>query len=105
MNLKEELLYELNLVQNTKFNESNTLTNNTYFLDKDILLKENKSGDARIPFTKDGLTLWIHQNGNISLNESNFFIISESLEGESNFLSLFLGIENKDKYNPDSLFE
>ena len=105
MNLKEELLHELNLVQNTKFNETNTLTNNTYFLDKDILLKENKSGDARIPFTKDGLTLWIHQNGNISLNESNFFIISESLEGESNFLSLFLGIKNKDKYNPYSLFE
>lgn len=105
MIFKEEVLDELKKIENFKADKSNTLTNNAYFLDDDILLKENKSGDARIPFTKDGLTLWVHQNGNISLNESNFFLISEALEGETNFLAFFLGLKKKDKYLPISLFE
>lgn len=106
MTLKEEILSELNLIKNTKFDETNVLTNNVYFLNGDILLKQNKCGDARIPFTKDGLTLWVHQNGNISLNESNFFLISEALEGETNFLAFFLGIKkDTNKYLPISLFE
>ena len=90
MNFKEEVLRELDLINNAKFDESNKLTNNAYFLDNDILLKENKCGDARIPFTKDGLALWVHQNGNISLNESNFFLISEALECDNNFFAFFL---------------
>ena len=105
MNFKEEVLRELDLINNAKFDESNTLTNNAYFLDNDILLKENKCGDARIPFTKDGLALWVHQNGNISLNESNFFLISEALECDNNFFAFFLGEKEGDEYLPTSLFE
>lgn len=105
MDFKEEVLYELDLISNAKFDESNRLTNNAYFLDADILLKENKSGDARIPFTKDGLALWVHQNGNISLNESNFFLISEALESENNFFAFFLGEKEGERYLPTSLFE
>ena len=105
MNFKEEVLRELDLINNAKFDESNKLTNNAYFLDNDILLKENKCGDARIPFTKDGLALWVHQNGNISLNESNFFLISEALECDNNFFAFFLGEKEGDEYLPTSLFE
>lgn len=31
MNFKEEVLRELDLINNAKFDESNTLTNNAYF--------------------------------------------------------------------------
>lgn len=105
MEFNKEIKKILKEIKNTKFDETNTLTNNTYFLEKSILLKQNKSGDARYPYVRDGRALWVHQNGNVSFNESNYFIISEALEGERNFLSFFLGLEKNDGFLPISLFE
>lgn len=105
MEFNKEIKQILKEIKNAKFDETNTLTNNAYFLKDSILLKENKNGDARYPYVRDGRALWVHQNGNISFNESNYFIISDALEGEKNFLSFFLGIKKGDEFLPVSLFD
>lgn len=75
------------------------------FLDEGIFAIDDKRSDSRYPYVKDGMTLWAHQNGKIHLNESDFFILPETTEGENSYLSIFLGIKGNDKYIPTSLFE
>ena len=83
----------------------NKLPSSCYFLKDGILSLPSFSSLCRKPYSNDGLTLWAYQNGKISLNESSYFIIPETIDGESNFLSFFLGIKKKNEYLPFSLFD
>ena len=101
--MEKEIIKLLNSTK--KLKKAVKFTNNCYEIDNDIFCFENRLGDARYPYVVNGKTLWAHQNGKISFNESNYFIIPETIEGETNFLSFFLGIKRDGKYIPFSLFE
>ena len=98
----KSLLVEIEKSINT--NEGR-ITNNCFFLSDGILSLENEKGSARHPYQNDGMLLWANQNGKISLNDGSFYLIPESLEGESNALAFFLGIKEGNNYKPYSLFE
>lgn len=102
MNLTETVKRVKEEIQKGK---KEAITNNCYFLKDGVLSLRNDLGDARHPYVVDGLTLWTHQNGKVSLNEGDFFLLPESLDGESSHLSFFLGKKNKKGYEPTSLFE
>ena len=80
-----------------KPNSSNSLPENVYFLNDDLILcKDRNYGDSRYPYTNDGLTLWAHASGNIQVNESNFFVFGPTLEGKQPAASFFGGVKNND---------
>ena len=101
--MEKEIIKLLNSTK--KLKKAVKFTNNCYEIDTDIFCFENRLGDARYPYVVNGKTLWAHQNGKISFNESNYFIIPETIECETNFLSFFLGIKRDGKYILFSLFE
>ena len=93
----KSLLVEIEKSINT--NEGR-ITNNCFFLSDGILSLENEKGSARNPYQNDAMLLWANQNGKISLNDGSFYLIPESLEGESNALAFFLGIKEDKVYLP-----
>lgn len=101
MTFNEEVLYLYNKIINFKPGENNTLPENTFFLDDDLILcKDRKYGDSRTPYTNDGLTLWAHASGNLSVNETTFFIFNPTLEGKQPSVTFFGGVKNeKDEYD------
>lgn len=74
-----------------------------YLKNNNILALRNPIGDSRYPYTADGLTLWAYASGNISINQSNFFIIPPTVEGKEPYINFYGGIKNKDKYDVFSL--
>ena len=105
MTFKEEIDRLLSIDSNLNKYDQYKITNNCYLIDGGRLCYDFKYGDTRFPYAVDGKTLWCHQNGNISLNESSLFTIREVLEGETNSLAFFLGINNGETYDFHSLFE
>ncbi len=106
MNLLEEIKHIKSLLADKKTYTSkhNKLNENTYFLDDEYILNGYRShGDSRYPYTKNGLTIWAHSSGYISINESNFFVIPPALEGKEPFLNIYSGIKNKKKYEINSI--
>ena len=83
-------------IKQTLVSEKNKLPSNCYFLDEyTVLALENLRGDSRHPYTRDGLTLWAYSSGYITLNEGNFFVIPQTLEGKEPYLAYFGGYKNK----------
>ena len=77
-----------------------TLPSSCFFLNEDdVLSLPNNRGDARHPYTRDGLTLWAYSSGYITINESNFYIIPLTLEGKEPYLAFFGGKKNKKGYD------
>ncbi len=101
MNIYQELLNNFSSLKEKADKEKN----HYLFWNNGIFLTKDKSSDARYPYVKDGMVLWAHNNGKIHLSESDFFFLPETVEGETSFLSFFLGIKKKDSYLPVSLFE
>lgn len=79
--------------------------NHYLFTDDGIFLTRDRRSDARYPYVRDGRVLWAHANGKIHLSESDFFLIPETNEGETSFLSFYLGIRKGDSFVPVSLFD
>lgn len=76
--------------------EDNSLVSNCFFLKNgNILALRNPYGDSRCPYSIDGLTMWIYASGNISINQSNFFVIPPTVEGKEPYINFFGGIKNK----------
>ena len=76
--------------------EENSLVSNAFFLKNgNILALRNPYGDSRYPYSIDGLTMWIYASGNISINQSNFFIIPPTIEGKEPYINFYGGIKNK----------
>lgn len=75
------------------------------FLEEGIFSADDPLSDARYPYVCDGMTFWAHQNGKNHWNDSSFFLLPETTEGEATNLSFFVGIKNeKGMYDPFSLF-
>ena len=75
-----------------------------YFLDRDtILCYPRGSGDSRYPYGTGGYTLWAHSSGNLSINESTFYVVQPSDEGKEPYLAFFGGIKTGDTYTPVSV--
>lgn len=83
---------------------SSFLNEQCYFLKNgNILAFRNPIGDSRYPYTVDGLTLWAYASGNISINQSNFFLIPPTVEGKEPYINFYGAIKNKDKYEVFSI--
>ena len=90
--------------KNIYTSRQNKLNENTYFLDEEYILNGYRShGDSRYPYTNDGLTIWAHSSGYISINESNFFIIPPALEGKEPFLNIYAGLKKNNEYEINSI--
>ena len=75
-----------------------------YFLDRDtILCYPRGTGDSRYPYGTGGYTLWAHSSGNLSINESTFYVVQPSDEGKEPYLAFFGGIKTGDTYTPVSV--
>ena len=95
MEIKEIKFLYRKIKQELKL-EKGKLPSHCYFLSKeDVLALPNPYGDARHPYTNDGLTLWAYSSGYITINETNFYIIPMTLEGKEPYLSFFGGLLNK----------
>ncbi len=101
MNIYQELISQFTTLKEKADNEKN----HYLFYKNGIFLTKDKRSDARYPYVKDGMVLWTHANGKIHLSESDFFLIPETVEGETSFLSFYLGIKEGKNYLPYSLFE
>ena len=85
--------------------EERSIQGKCHYLKNDVILcLPNPYGDIRYPYSKDGLTLWAYASGNISINESNFFVVPLTDEGKEPYLNFYAGLKNKkDKYDIYSL--
>ena len=84
MDLRTEILNIYSQIKNFKASKNNSLPENTYFLNDELILcMDRKYGDSRYPYSVDGFTLWAHASGNIAVNESNYFLFPPT------FINLF----------------
>ena len=66
---------------------------NSYYLDENhIVCCKRDAGVSRYPYCNDGLTMWIYQNGHISVNEGEYTIFRPSYTDESPCIGFFLGL-------------
>ena len=103
----EEILKLLKEAKKAKLeqNPDSSINRQIFFLkDDNVLAVRNPIGDSRFPYTVDGLTLWAYASGNLSINQSNFFLIPPTVEGKEPYLNFYAGIKNKNgKYDAFSL--
>lgn len=73
------------------------LPSNCYFLnDDEILCEERKAGDARYPYSVDGLNLWAFSSGSIKIEESRFNVMLDFSCGKEPNLCFFVGEKRED---------
>ena len=83
---------------------ANRLASNCYFLNADEILCDKRNfGDARYPYSCDGLTLWAYSSGNVKIEESMFNVILSFTEGKRPNLCFYAGRKRGDGYFPISL--
>lgn len=61
-----------------------------------VLCHKRKTGDGRYPYSSDGLILWAHSSGNISVQESLFNVFLDSREGKEPNICFFAGQKEPD---------
>lgn len=101
MRIQEELLKRFDELKENAEREKN----HCLYWNSGIFRIPDRKSDARYPYVKDGRVLWTHACGKISRSESDFFYFPDTVEGETSFLSFFLGIKGKKSYYPVSLFD
>ncbi len=75
-----------------------------YFLNADEVLSYRRSfGDARYPYSVDGLNLWAYTSGNVVVEESIFNIILAAAEGAEPNLCFFIGKKQGEGFFPVSV--
>lgn len=108
MTLKEKVisLYEKvkNLEGNDVERENAKIAGNCYFLNADeIISYKREFGDARYPYSCDGLNLWAYTSGNVVVEESIFNIILSSFEGAEPNLCFFVAEKAENGFFPISV--
>ena len=104
--MEKEILRFINEAKATRKNKKpgSFLNEQCYFLkNNNILAFRNPTGDSRYPYTVDGLTLWAYASGNISINQSNFFLIPPTIEGKEPYINFYGALKSKDKYEVFSI--
>ena len=67
-----------------------------YFLSADdVLCEKRKKGDARYPYSCDGLTFWAYSSGNAKIEESTFNVILPFAEGREPNVCFYVGVKNQ----------
>ena len=101
----KELIAKVRALENDKqTQQENALPSSCYFLNADeIVCYKRKFGDARYPYSCDGLTLWAYSSGNVKIEESMFNIILNFTEGKEPNLCFFAGKALEEGYFPISL--
>lgn len=80
------------------------LPSGCYFINDDELLCEKRRfGDARYPYSNDGLTLWAYSSGNVKLEESTFNAILTFTEGKEPNLAFYTALRTDGGYFPLSI--
>lgn len=80
------------------------LPSGCYFIDDDELLCEKRAfGDARYPYSNDGLTLWAYSSGNVKIEESTFNAILTFTEGKEPNLAFYTALKTGEGYFPLSI--
>lgn len=69
----------------------------------DVLCRKQKKGDARYPYSCDGLTLWAYASGNAKIEESTFNIVLPFTGGRAPNLCFYIGVKKGDKFFPVSV--
>lgn len=101
---KSEILSLVEKVHNLKKNETNTLPENSYFLDKDeILCCERSNGDSRYPYYRDGLVLFAHSDGYMDCVEGDFNVFKCANYNEDTNIAFFAGEQEGDCFVPISI--
>lgn len=92
------------LYANKKRLEEAALPSGCYFIDRNKILAEKRYfGDARYPYSCDGLTMWAYSSGNIKIEESTFNIVLPFSEGKEPNLSFYVGKKNGKEFFPVSI--
>lgn len=100
----DELKSIISLTRLKKSYKDGYINENCYFLNDEYILCEYRDhGDSRYPYIEDGLNIWAHSSGYISINESNFFLIPPSLEGKEPFFNVLSGVKKNNKYEISSI--
>lgn len=95
-------IYEKIISYEKNQNKYQKLPSGAVFLDNNlILITDTNSSGARFPYANKGLTIWAHAYGNITINNSSFYVLLPSGEGLEPHLDFF-AVENNNK-NPLSL--
>ena len=69
----------------------------------DVLCLKQPKGDARYPYSCDGLTYWAYSSGNAKIEESTFNIALPFAGGREPNLCFFVGEKRGDKFFPVSI--
>lgn len=70
--------------------ESSPLASRCAFVADDaVVCLPRGDGDARHPYSADGLTLWAHSSGYMSVNESAFYAVLPADEGREPYLNFY----------------
>jgi hypothetical protein len=108
MNMTDKMLSLMSKVKalegNAEAKSSSAIAGECYFLNADEVLSYKRAfGDARYPYSVDGLNLWAHTSGNVVVEESIFNIILNFFEGMEPNLAFFVGEERGDGFFPISV--
>ena len=101
---KNEILSLVKKVHDLKKDKTNTLPENSYFLDTDeILCCKRSNGDSRYPYYCDGLTVFAHSDGYIDCLEGDFNVFKIAKYNEDSFVAFFAGEKMGDCFFPISV--
>ena len=108
MTLKEKIISLYNKVkyieENHSEKENRQIAGNCYFLNADeVISYKREFGDARYPYSCDGLNLWAYTSGNVVVEESIFNIILSSFEGAEPNLCFFTAKQTENGFFPISV--
>ncbi len=102
--MKQEILTLLDRIRSLSPDSTNTLPQNTFFLDDNhVLCCERETGESRHPYDADGLVVWAYSSGQITACESTLHIFKASNSTEDPNLNFFGGLPFEDGWFPVAL--
>lgn len=88
----------------TEKDERGKLPSNCYFLNEDdVVCFPRPVGDARHPYSCDGLVLWAYSSGNIRIEESIFNINLDFFYGQEPKIAFYFGDKRGENFVPVSM--
>ena len=103
---KAKQLYQMvkDLENDAQKKADSAIAGQCYFLNADEVLSYHRGyGDARYPYSVDGLNLWAYTSGNVLAEESVFNYILPSFEGAQPNVCFFIGRKQGEGFFPISV--
>lgn len=101
----KDIIENVKALKNEKaLQERGALPSNCYFLNEDeVVCFPRESGDARRPYSCDGLVLWAYSSGNIKIEESTFNVNLDFFYGQDPKIAFYYGKKSESGFVPVSL--